>query len=145
MLKKILFGGETGLSPLANLGLTLLRVFAGAALMLAHGLGKMPPSERFVGGVEKLGFPLPGLFAWAASLSEFAGGALLALGLLTRVAGFFVAFTMAVAAFGVHLYDPFGKKELALMYLFIALLFMLKGAGDWSLDSFIREKVNGES
>ena len=69
MLKQILFGGETGLSPLANAGLTLLRIFAGVALALGHGLGKMPPSERFVENTANLGFPLPGLFAWAAALS----------------------------------------------------------------------------
>ena len=140
MLKKILFGGESGLSTPANIGLTLLRVFAGASLALAHGLGKIPPSDRFIEGVGKLGFPLPGFFAWAAGLSEFAGGALLALGLLTRLSGFFIAFTMFVAAFGRHLYDPFGAKELALMYLVIGLLFMFKGANDWSLDAFFREK-----
>lgn len=141
MLKEILFGGETGLSPLSNLGLMILRVFAGATLAFAHGMGKIPPSEKFVERVGEMGFPLPGFFAWAASLSEFAGGILLALGLLTRVAGFFIAFTMTVAVFGVHLYDPFGKKELGLMYLAIALLFMLKGGSDWSLDTIFRREM----
>lgn len=140
MLKRILFGGESGLSPMANAGLTLLRIFAGVALAAAHGLGKLPPSEQFVSGVTNLGFPAPSLFAWAASLAEFLGGAFLALGLFTRISSFFVAFTMATAAFGVHLNDPFQKKELALLYFFIAFCFMLKGAGDWSLDAFLRRK-----
>ncbi len=139
MLKKILFGGESGLSPLANVGLTLLRIFAGAALALSHGIGKMPPSDGFVEATAKLGFPLPGVFAWAAALSEFLGGAFLALGLFTRVSSFFIAFTMLVALLGVHRADPFQKQELAFLYFFIALAFMLKGSGDWSVDSFLRK------
>lgn len=141
MLKKILFGGESKVSVSANIGSTLLRVFAGLSIMLAHGFGKMPPSDKLIETTAKLGFPMPSVFAWAASLSEFAGGALLALGLLTRVSGFFIAFTMTVAVLGVHLNDPFGKKELGLLYLFIALLFMFKGANDWSLDAVLRKKA----
>jgi putative oxidoreductase len=139
MLKKILFGGESGLSPLANAGLTLLRIFAGASLCLAHGIGKLPPSDGFVEATGKLGFPLPVVFAWAAALSEFLGGAFLALGLFTRVSSFFIAFTMLVALLGVHRADPFQKQELAFLYFFIALAFMLKGSGDWSIDSFLRK------
>ena len=140
MLKQILFGGESGLSFAGNAGITLLRVFAGLSLALAHGFGKIPVSDQFVEGTAKLGFPMPVVFAWAAALSEFLGGAFLALGLFTRVSGFFVAFTMLVAAFGAHLNDPYGKKELALFYLVTGLFFMLKGAGDWSLDAFLRRK-----
>jgi putative oxidoreductase len=138
MLKKILFGGESGLSPLANGGLTLLRIFAGASLCLAHGLGKLPPSEGLIEGTAKIGFPLPIVFAWAAALAEFLGGAFLALGLFTRVSSFFIAFTMLVAVVGVHRADPFQKQELAFLYFFIALAFMLKGSGDWSIDRFLR-------
>lgn len=139
MLKKILFGGESGMSPLANAGLTLLRIAAGGALALSHGIGKMPPSDGFIEGTAKIGFPLPVVFAWAAALSEFLGGAFLALGLFTRVSSFFIAVTMLVALVGVHRADPFQKQELAFLYLFIALAFMLKGSGDWSIDSFLRK------
>ena len=45
MLKQILFGGESGLSPLANAGLTLLRIFTGVALAFSHGIGKLPPGK----------------------------------------------------------------------------------------------------
>lgn len=140
MLKQILFGGESGLSAAANAGLALLRIFAGVALAASHGLGKLPPSEQFVAGVAGLGFPVPVFFAWAASLAEFLGGAFLALGLFTRISSFFVACVMLTAAFGTHLNDPFQKKELAFLYLFIALCFLLKGAGDWSVDAFFRKR-----
>ena len=139
MLRSILFGGESGLSFAANAGLTLVRIFAGVSLALAHGLGKLPPKEGLVNATANMGFPMPAFFAWAAGLSEFIGGILLALGLLTRFAGFFVAFTMLTALLGVHWADPFAKKELAFLYLFIALTFMIKGANDWSIDGFLRK------
>jgi len=140
MLKQILFGGESGLSFAANAGLALLRIFVGVSLAATHGLGKLPPSEQFVGGVTNLGFPAPVFFAWAASLAEFLGGAFLALGLFTRISSFFVACVMLTAAFGTHLNDPYQKKELAFLYLVIALCFLLKGAGDWSIDEYFRKR-----
>lgn len=139
MLKTILFGGESGLSYAANAGLALLRIFTGISLAFAHGIGKVPPTEGLITGTANLGFPMPVVFAWAAGLSEFLGGILLALGFLTRVAGFFVAFTMLVAIVGVHGADPYQKKELAFLYFFVAAAFMLKGSGDWSVDSFLRK------
>ena len=139
MLKQILFGGESGLSVPANAGLTLLRLFAGIALLMSHGMGKIPPSEGFINNTANLGFPIPTLFAWAAALSESLGGAFLAIGLFTRPAAFFICCTMLTALLGVHRNDPFGKQELAFMYLFIAGAFLLMGANDWSLDRFLRK------
>ena len=140
MVKKILFGGESGLSPLANAGLALLRIFTGIALAFGHGIGKVPPSDKLVEITGGLGFPAPAIFAWAAGITEFFGAIFLALGLLTRISALFLGIVMFVAAFGVHLNDPFARKEKALLYLFIAVLFLLKGAGEWSIDSFIRGK-----
>lgn len=117
-----------------------LRLFVGVSLGLVHGLGKLPPSEMFVQGVTSLGFPLPGVFAWMAALSEFAGGILLALGLFTRPAAFFVAFTMGVAAFGAHAADPYQKKELALAFFFVGIFYLLNGAKCYSLDAILRKK-----
>jgi putative oxidoreductase len=139
LLRKILFGGESGLSFAANAGLTLVRIFAGVSLALAHGLGKLPPGEGIVGATANIGFPMPTVFAWAAGLSEFVGGILLALGLFTRFGSFFIAFTMLTALFGIHRADPYPKQELAFLYLFIALTFMIKGANDWSIDGFLRK------
>jgi putative oxidoreductase len=136
MLRRILFGSEITGSSLANLGLTLLRMFTGIGLM-THGFSKFPPSAQFVEGVEKMGFPFAIAFAWAAALAEFAGGALLLAGLFTRPAAFFILFTMLVAVLGVHINDPFARKEMALLYGFLALAFLLMGAGQWSVDALI--------
>lgn len=138
--KRMLFGGASIPGLAANLGLFALRVFTGLSLALAHGLGKVPPSEKFITGVVELGFPLPGLFAWSAGLSELLGGLLLALGLATRPASSFVLATMLVAGLMRHAPDPFATKEKALLFAAIALLFLLAGAGKYSLDSLFRKR-----
>ena len=102
----LLFGGVDIRSKAANVGLMLLRVYAGLSLAFAHGIGKIPPSERFITGVANLGFPMPSLFAWAAGCSELLGGVFLAAGFMTRPAAFFVAFTMGVAGLITHAADP---------------------------------------
>lgn len=124
--------GDT--SRAADVGLLILRVGVGLSLAFAHGLGKLPPSDGFVEATAGLGFPAPVVFAWAAALSEFAGGLLIALGLLTRPAAVFVAITMAVARLGAHGSDPFGDGELSLVYLLVAVAIACIGAGRFSLD-----------
>jgi putative oxidoreductase len=126
-------GGEPGASDLA---LLVLRLFTGLALALAHGMGKVPPGERFVSGVEGLGFPAPLLFAWAAGLSEFAGGLLLAAGLFTRPAALMILITMLVAGFRRHAADPFADKEKAFLYAAIAFVFLIVGGGRLALDAW---------
>ena len=140
MLKGIFCGGAVIESASANTGLAVLRVFAGLSMALAHGLGKVPPSEGLIQATAGMGFPLPGLFAWAAALAEFGGGLLLALGLATRPAAVFVGSTMAVAAFIRHAADPFGMQEKALLYLVIAVTFVLIGAGKYSVDAWLNKR-----
>lgn len=136
--RRWLFGGSAPSSWLADVGLTALRVGAGLALALAHGYGKIPPSDGFIGGVESMGFPLPGLFAWAAALAEFVGGLLLAVGLATRPAALFILSTMSVAFFIRHGDDAFKVKELAFAYGLIMVAFLLSGAGRFSIDRLLR-------
>ena len=121
-----------------DIGLLLLRVFTGLALALAHGRGKFPPSQRFVEGVGKMGFPVPEVFAWAAAGSELIGGVLLAIGLLTRPSAALIAMTVGTAAFLRHANDPFSGKEKALLFLAVAILFVLAGAGRYSVDAWMR-------
>lgn len=123
-----------------ELGLLLFRLFIGLAMAFSHGLGKMPPPEQMITGLAAMGFPLPILFAWCAGLSEFLGGLLIAAGLFTRWAAAFLGITMAVAAFVAHAADPFGKKEMALLYLAACVLLLLQGGGKFSLDRIIRKK-----
>ena len=138
----LLIGGAGGGSALADAGLLLLRLYAGLSMALTHGLDKIPVSEAFAAGVGEMGFPLPGLFAWAAALAEFAGGLLLALGLVTRPAALSLLITMAVAAFIRNSGNPFSDREMALLYGAVAVLFLLTGAGRFSADAFLRRRAD---
>jgi len=115
---------------LPDLGLLWLRVLVGSGIAY-HGYGKVFGGriDKFAEGIASMGFPAPEFFAWAASLSEFAGGICLVLGLFTRAAALFVFITMFVAAFIRHGADPFSKKELALAYWTTSGALMLLGAG----------------
>ena len=137
MIKRFLVSITPESSLFNELSMTAIRVFVGLSMAFSHGIGKIPPSEGFIAKVGELGFPEPMIFAWAAALSEFAGGLMLASGLLTRVGAFFVAFTMITAAFGVHAADPFGKQEMSLLYLMISLVFLVRGSSRLSVDRFL--------
>ena len=139
-MKKLLFSGTEN-SITTDLMLSLFRLFAGLSLALAHGYKKVPPSEGFIEHTGYLGFPFPEFFAYAAGLSEFAGALLLAFGLFTRPAAFFVAITMFVAAFINHAGDPFGNAEKAYIYFAIAILYLVLGSGKFSVDNWARRRL----
>jgi putative oxidoreductase len=145
-----------------DIALLLLRL-AGVGLALNHGWGKISSlatggGEGLISGVEALGFPMPGLFAWAAALAEFAGGILVALGLGTRIAASFAAFTMFVAALGRHRFHlhilvalglldaapeevkRWGNPEMSLIYLVCLVAVVLMGGGRFSLDHLLKRK-----
>jgi len=120
------------------LGFLILRVVAGLSLSLAHGMGKLPVSDKFVEGVGAMGFPVPVVFAWAAALSESVGGILLALGWFTRPAAAMIVATMTTAVVLRHAGDPFGNREPAILFGAIALMFLLAGPGRYSVDERTR-------
>lgn len=77
-----------------------------------------------------------------AGIIEFAGGLLIAIGLLTRFAAFIASGTMAVAYFMAH--APKGtlpiinQGELAVVYCFVFLYIWAHGPGVWSIDRMLR-------
>ena len=122
--------------------MALFRLFAGLSMALGHGIKKVPPSEGFIEHTADLGFPFPEFFAYSAGLAEFGGALLLAFGLFTRPAAFFVALTMFVAGFINHAGDPFGTAEKAYLYFAIAVLYLVLGSGRFSVDSWARKRFN---
>ncbi len=141
MLNRFLFCKSESLnSGLSHIALLFLRVFAGLTMAFAHGVGKIPPQAQFVSFLESMSLPLPIVMAWLAGLSEFLGGILVALGLLTRPAALTLVVTMSVAAFVAHASDPFVKKEMALLYFMIFIFIFSAGPGKWSLDNKVNFK-----
>ena len=140
MLKQLFFGGPGTGSKQADIGLALLRVYAGLAMALTHGLAKLRNPDMIIEGTRGMGFPAPTLFGWMAILAEFGGGLLLALGLLTRPAAFFIAVTMGVAAFVRQAGDPFTEREAAMLYLVVALLYLIAGPGRLSVDALVHQR-----
>jgi putative oxidoreductase len=137
--KRFFFAGTGTSSALGDLGLLLIRFGVGVYLLRAHGMMKLPPPQGLVDSLQSMGFAAPEVMAWLAAFAELAGGALLALGLLTRPACLAIITTMGVAAFVAHKDDPFfamggASKEPALMYLLAAAGILFTGAGRFSFD-----------
>lgn len=136
-MKTVLFGGVKLNSAIGDLGLLILRVFAGLSLALAHGWSKVPPGEAFVQTVTSLGFPAE--MAYLTMLTEFFGGLALAAGLLTRPVALAMVINFSVAGFMSHAADPYLRKELPFMFLAVATMFLFVGAGRFSVDRMLKK------
>jgi putative oxidoreductase len=125
------------LSPLDRLApyvLSILRIMAGL-LFFEHGLAKL------------FGFPphgqMPAFMAleWFAGTVEFTGGALVALGLLTRPAALLMSGEMAIGYFLDHAPKSFfpllSGGDAAVLYCFIFFYLVFAGAGPLSLDALL--------
>ena len=128
-------------------GLLLGRVVLGL-LMAAHGSQKL---FGWFGGygiagtggfMESLGFKPGRFFAAAAGVTEFVGGALIALGLLGPLGPAMVISTMVVAIATVHwAHGPFAQNngyELPLLYAVGAASLALIGYGAYSIDALLQ-------
>jgi putative oxidoreductase len=80
----------------------------------------------------------------AAGIIEFAGGILIAVGLLTPWVAFLCSGQMAVAYFMAHAKGGFwpivNKGELAVLYCFAFLYIAARGGGPYSVDGMMRRK-----
>jgi putative oxidoreductase len=127
-----------------KLGLTLLRAIVGG-LFVGHGLQKL--TGQFGGDgpdatgqfFEKLGMKPGKTQAIAAGASETAGGALLAAGALTPVAGTLLTATMATAVRTVHApkgpWNSNGGYEYNLVLVTLLFAITDAGPGAWSIDA----------
>ncbi len=120
--------------------LALLRIFA-ALLFLEHGAAKLLHFPVAQPGVPN---PLPALLL-AAAIIEIVGGALVTLGLFTRIAAFIMSGEAAIAYFIAHFPKSFwpivNMGEAAILYAFIFLFIASAGPGAWSLDGLIARRA----
>ena len=127
------------LTPFA---LPILRVGIGL-ILIPHGAQKLfgwfggMGYEKFVALFNTLGYR-PGIF-WLTlvALTEFVGGILLVLGLFTRFAALALVIFMIVAVHftsGKGFFWTAGGLEYSLLILFVGLVFLIRGGGEYSLD-----------
>ncbi|AMV20063.1 DoxX family protein [Planctomyces sp. SH-PL14] len=145
VLRSLAVGGGGG-TLVTDIGLLIVRVGFGSYMAVAHGLGKFKNLSGMTGYLQDLGLPMPGVMSATAGIVEFFGAIFLAIGIVTRPAATALAGTMCVAAFVAHKNDPFfaapgaRSREMAMLYLFVFVLFMLAGGGRFSLDYFLRKR-----
>jgi putative oxidoreductase len=120
--------------------LSVLRIVS-ALLFMAHGTGKFfqfPPVEQFPNAPAAMTLP------WFAGVLELVGGALLTLGLGTRIVAFILSGEMAVAYWMAHApqatFPIQNGGELAIMFCFVFLYIAAAGGGPWSLDRALFKK-----
>ena len=117
--------------------LSIVRIVV-ALLFFEHGL------SRLFGFPSPL--PTPALFSlyWFAGAIELAGGALVALGLFTRVSAFIMSGEMAFAYFLSHAPHGFfpilNRGDGSILFCFMFLYLAFAGAGPWSLDALLSRK-----
>ena len=114
--------------------LSIVRIMVGL-LFMEHGTAKL------------LGFPTaamaPAMFSllWFAGVIEMVGGALVALGLFTRVAALVMSGEMAFGYFMSHaprnFFPLLNQGDAAVLHCFIFLYLAVAGGGSWSLDQLI--------
>jgi putative oxidoreductase len=127
------------LTPFA---LPLLRVAIGL-ILIPHGAQKLfgwfggAGFTRFVQIFESIGYKPGTVWVTLVALTELVGGILLVLGLFTRAAALAVVIFMIVA---VHFTSAKGffwtqqGAEYSLLILVVALVFLIRGGGDYSVD-----------
>jgi putative oxidoreductase len=132
------------------LGLLILRLGIGL-ILAAHGAQKLfgvwggPGMAKWTESVQRLRIRPAQPWAWVAALSEFGGGLLLAVGLLSPLGSLAIIGAMLVAIATVHLANGFwnGKRgyEFNLSLIVAAAALALTGPGLYSLDSALRVQL----
>jgi putative oxidoreductase len=118
------------------LALVLLRLVLGA-VMIGHGWLKVNGHlHEFADHVASLG--MPAWLGYVSAFTEFGGGILLILGLLTRCAAFAILIDLSVAIAKVHWKHGFmgqGGYEFPLAVWAIVFALIFFGAGPISIDA----------
>ncbi len=125
-----------------------------------HGFPKLFSSEGhagFVGMLQNIGVPAPGLMSWVVGLVEFVGGLALIAGAFVAIVSILGILNMLVALFTVHLPNGFNFMniigttasgpsfgmpgyEVNLLYIAGFLALFLAGAGTLSLDTLLARR-----
>ncbi len=95
---------------------------------------------------DELHFPIPVVMAFLAKGSEVLGGILVFLGLFTKKGAALIVFTMLIATVTCNLGKNFNiDGGFTISYILFASIFILWGAGKFSLDSLFFNKTANKS
>lgn len=125
---------------LDNAGKLLIRLAAGG-MILTHGIPKI--GRLFGEGPVKFADPFglgPEISLSLAIIAEVICAVLVMIGFKTRIATIPLMITMLTAAFYAHWSDPFGKKELPLLFFLVFLAILIMGPGKYALDSIRKRR-----
>lgn len=130
-----------------NLGLLIIRLVIGLSFM-GHGAQKLfgwfgGYGPKGTGGwMESIGIRPGVLMAVIAGASEFVGGFLFAVGLLTPVSAILIVVIMLVAIWKVHAKNGYWVDKGGIEYPFVLIAVVigvaLIGAGSYSLDAMLK-------
>ncbi len=119
-----------------DLGKLILRIIAGG-YMMTHGVPKlMKLLNGDMGFADPIGVG-PEFSLVLTVLAEFVCALFILIGFKTKWSTIPLIITMLVAAFIVHGSDPWGKKELAIIYMGMYMVIGLIGAGKYSVDYWL--------
>jgi putative oxidoreductase len=128
------------LNRFEGLGSLFMRLVLGI-IMVAHGYTKIIPSGAlysFSHTVFRMHLPI--WLGYVSAFTEFFGGMLIIVGLLTRVAAFMTAIDLTVAIIKVHLHGGLlgpNSFALPLSLLAISVMLVFTGCGWLGLDDFV--------
>jgi putative oxidoreductase len=129
--------------------LPLLRIALGA-ILIPHGCQKLfgwfggMGFTKFSALFDQIGYR-PGAF-WVAvvALTELVGGLMLVFGFFTRFAALAVAIFMINAVWFTSAKGFFwtqGGSEFSILLLVVALVFLIRGGGDYSIDKAMNKEL----
>jgi putative oxidoreductase len=122
------------LTSLQPFGALLMRLALGVSVAV-HGYGKVVPHgalNHYVHYIATLG--IPAWLGYVSAYTEFVGGILLIIGLLTRFAAALIAINMLVAFVFVGLHQGFGIYNYILALAALGIMLTFYGAGSLALD-----------
>jgi putative oxidoreductase len=121
-----------------DLGLLVLRLFAGSFMILGHGLPKLLGwAERSQTFFDPFGLGPTASLALAIFAEVGCSLAIMA-GLYTRFATIPLLVTMFVAAFMANAGEPWNKQELAMAFAIMFVTLLVAGPGRYSVDAMLQ-------